>query len=83
MVVLVLEGTGVDDFVRWAEASDGDFRSTAKIFDSKLEFISPAAYETQIADDLAILPLTCGQAERLKQELGSLEAALDSKDYFE
>ena len=78
MVVLVLEGTGLDDYTA-AYSSLGWLR---KHVPNLVEVVSPASYHSSVVEELSLLPLTVMHKERLIQQFGSLESACEKNEAF-
>jgi RNA exonuclease 1 len=77
IVCLAIDGIGIEDF---AATSSG---STLKsIFPFQLDFISPLSYDSNLADDLSVLPLSAGQKEKLMKKYKGLQAAYAEGEVF-
>ncbi|XP_017844110.1 small RNA degrading nuclease 5 [Drosophila busckii] len=76
-VVLILEGLSLYHYI----SNESRFEATNRIFDTKLEVVLPPQDEGKIIDEIAQIPLTNVQAQKLINEHGSLESAVElSKD---
>ena len=70
--VLAIEGIGLGNL-------NSEIRS---IFPFKLEFISPSTYNSNLADDLSVLPVSARQQKKLQQDFGSLKKACKNGPVF-
>eukprot|EP00092_Neocalanus_flemingeri_P015543 GFUD01016825.1.p1 GENE.GFUD01016825.1~~GFUD01016825.1.p1 ORF type:complete len:643 (+),score=200.69 GFUD01016825.1:177-2105(+) len=78
MVVLVLDGVGLDDY-----NSHSDTLSWfPKHVPNLVEVVSPYSYHTTVAEELALLPLTVNHKKKLIDQFGSLESALEKDEAF-
>ena len=75
--ILALDGIGLEDF-----KNSEKLGALKNLFSSQLEFISPVAYNSSLADDLSIVPLSSRQQKDLIQKYRSLEAACTKGDAF-
>ncbi|XP_031846149.1 RNA exonuclease 5 [Nomia melanderi] len=73
-VVLVVEGLSLYHFMSYESIFS---HITAKL-EHRLEVVTPSAYGGSVIEDLATVPLTGIQSDRLIKQYGSLEAALQS-----
>ncbi|XP_015609050.1 RNA exonuclease 1 isoform X2 [Cephus cinctus] len=71
-VVLVIEGLSLYHFM----AYESMFSNITTNLEHRLELVTPAAYGGSIVEELAAVPLTGTQSDRLIKQFGSLEAAL-------
>ena len=78
MVMLVLEGVGIDNYSNY-EKSAGWMR---KHVPDLVEVISPSSYHSSVVEELSMLPLTVMHKEKLIKEFGSLESALEKDEAF-
>jgi len=69
LVVLVIEGLGVDQLEGWPTMP-------------LLEVTSPASYSSSMAEELALMPLTVSHKKRLIEEFGSLENSMEKGEAF-
>ncbi|KAH8302031.1 hypothetical protein KR044_001960 [Drosophila immigrans] len=72
-VVLILEGLSLFHYL----SHESLFAATNRIFETKLEMVMPPHEEGNIIDTIAQIPLTSVQAQKLINEHGSLETALE------
>ncbi|KAH8418279.1 hypothetical protein KR222_011546, partial [Zaprionus bogoriensis] len=72
-VVLILEGLSLYHYL----SNESRFEATNRIFDTKLEMVLPPQDEGKIIDTIAQIPLTNVQAQKLINEHGSLESAVE------
>merc|ERR1712223_1673436 len=72
---LAIEGMGIEDFSNMSS-------SMKSIFPFQLEFVSPFAYNSTLADDLSILPLSIGRKKQLANKYKSLEKACKEGQAF-
>ncbi|EDV96487.1 GH15165 [Drosophila grimshawi] len=72
-VVLILDGLSLYHYV----SNESRFEATNRIFDMKLEVVLPPHDEGKIIDSIAQIPLTNVQAQKLINEHGSLESAVE------
>ncbi|XP_064544707.1 uncharacterized protein Rexo5 [Drosophila montana] len=72
-VVLILDGLSLYHYI----SNESRFEATNKIFDTKLEVVLPPQDEGRIIDAIAQIPLTNVQAQKLINEHGSLESAVE------
>ncbi|XP_046746061.1 small RNA degrading nuclease 5 isoform X3 [Diprion similis] len=73
-VVLVVEGLSLYHF----NAYESMFTNITTNMAHRLEVVTPTAYGGSIIEDLAAVPLTGTQSDRLIKQFGSMEAALQS-----
>ena len=66
---------GIEDFSNMPS-------SMKSIFPFQLEFVSPFAYNSTLADDLSILPLSIGRKKQLANKYKSLEKACKEGQAF-
>ena len=69
VVVMVTEGLGLNDYQRWS-TQDQKFANTFQAFQQKLQFVSPSSYNSTVAEDLCILPLSCKEIANAKRLYG-------------
>ncbi|KAM8710462.1 hypothetical protein ACLKA7_017131 [Drosophila subpalustris] len=72
-VVLILEGLSLYHYL----SHESQFQATNRIFETKLEMVMPPQDEGKIIDTIAQIPLTNVQAQKLINEHGSLESAME------
>ncbi|KAH8366201.1 hypothetical protein KR093_010155, partial [Drosophila rubida] len=72
-VVLILEGLSLFHYL----SNESLFTATNRIFETKLEMVMPPQEEGKIIDTIAQIPLTTVQAQKLINEHGSLETAVE------
>ena len=72
VVVMVTEGLGLNDYQRWS-TQDQKFANTFQAFQQKLQFVSPSSYNSTVAEDLCILPLSCKEIANAKRLYGRFE----------
>ncbi|XP_017863995.1 PREDICTED: uncharacterized protein LOC108614396 [Drosophila arizonae] len=72
-VVLILDGLSLYHYM----SNESRFEATNRIFDTKLEVVLPPHEEGRIIDTIAQIPLTSVQAQKLINEHGSLESAVE------
>ncbi|KAL7732632.1 hypothetical protein ACLKA6_013562 [Drosophila palustris] len=72
-VVLILEGLSLYHYL----SHESQFQATNRIFETKLEMVMPPQDEGRIIDTIAQIPLTNVQAQKLINEHGSLESAVE------
>ncbi|XP_017885742.1 RNA exonuclease 5 [Ceratina calcarata] len=73
-VVLVVEGLSLYHFV----AYESMFRHISTKLEHQVEVVTPCAYGGSVIEDLAAVPITGVQCDKLLKQYGSLEAALRS-----
>ena len=73
-VVLVVEGLSLYHFV----AYESVFSHITSKLEHRVEVLTPTAYGGSVIEDLAAVPMTGIQSDRLIKQYGSLEAALQS-----
>ena len=73
---LAIDGLGVKD---WTDLQSSKLKS---ILQTQLEFVSPLSYNSNLADDLAILPVSARKADKLKKEYGKLQKAFAKGEVF-
>ncbi|KZC04664.1 Putative RNA exonuclease NEF-sp [Dufourea novaeangliae] len=73
-VVLVVEGLSVYHFM----AFESMFSHITSKLEHRVEVVTPAVYGGSIIEDLAAVPITGIQSDKLIKQYGSLEAALHS-----
>ena len=78
VVVLVLEGVGLDDYQNYFSQLGWLRRHLASL----VEVMSPASYHSSIVEELTLLPLTVTHKEKLIKEFGSLESACEKNEAF-
>ena len=78
VVVLVLEGVGLDDY----QAHFSELGWLRRHMVDLVEVMSPASYHSSIVEELTLLPLTVTHKEKLIQEFGSLESACEKNEAF-
>jgi len=78
MVILVLEGVGIEDLKKH-EKSRGWIE---KHIPGMVEVVSPASYHSSVVEELSMLPLTVMHKERLINQFGSLESAIEKDEAF-
>ena len=78
VVVLVLEGVGLDDY----QAHFSELGWLRKHMVDLVEVMSPASYHSSIVEELSLLPLTVMHKEKLIKEFGSLESACEKNQAF-
>lgn len=74
IVCLVIEGVGLKDF---HEHRETEFSEIAKFLKFKLEFLSPSSYDSKVAMDFSLIPVSQRQKEKLKQKYGGVERAIE------
>ncbi|XP_030372533.1 small RNA degrading nuclease 5 isoform X2 [Scaptodrosophila lebanonensis] len=72
-VVVILEGLSLYHYL----SNESRFEATNRIFNTKLEMLLPPQDEGKIIDEIAQIPLTNVQAQKLIDEHGSLESAVE------
>ncbi|XP_067002958.1 uncharacterized protein Rexo5 isoform X2 [Anabrus simplex] len=77
IVVFVVDGFSAYDFL----SHESCFPEITRIFENRLEVITPCAYDGDIVEELLSAPLLLCHREKLVKEYGSLQAASMSKDY--
>jgi len=78
MIILVMEGVGIDDFKKM-EKSRGWME---KHLPDMVEVVSPSSYHSSVVEELSMLPLSVRHKEKLIKEFGSLESALEKDEAF-
>ena len=78
LVVLVMDGVGLDDF----NSHSSDLSWLPKHLPNLVEVVSPASYHSTVAEELALLPLTVTHKKKLIEQFGSLESALEKDEAF-
>jgi len=78
MVILVLEGVGLED---WGK-HDKSHGWMEKHLPDLVEVMSPSSYHSSVVEELSLLPLTVMHKEKLIKEFGSLESALEKDEAF-
>ncbi|XP_076244024.1 RNA exonuclease 5 [Calliopsis andreniformis] len=73
-VVLIVEGLSLYHFM----AYESMFSHITTHLEHRVEVVTPAAYGGSVIEDLAAVPMTGVQSDRLIKQYGSLEAALQS-----
>ena len=75
--ILALDGIGLEDF-----KNSEKLGALKNLFTSQLEFISPFAYNSNLADDMSILPLSAKQQHDMIKKYRTLESACTKGDAF-
>merc|ERR1719158_837519 len=78
LVVLVMDGGGLDDY----NSHIGDLDWFPKHIPNLVEVVSPISYGSSVAEELALLPLTVNHKKKLIEQFGSLESALEKDEAF-
>jgi len=78
LVVLVLDGVGLDDYNTHSETLNWFPEHVPNL----VEVVSPYSYHTTVAEELALLPLTVNHKKKLIDKFGSLESALEKDEAF-
>ena len=78
MVMLVLEGVGLENYTNYEKSADW----MRKHVPDMVEVISPSSYHSSVVEELSMLPLTVMHKEKLIKEFGSLESALEKDEAF-
>jgi len=78
LVVLVMDGVGLDDY----NSHIGDLDWFPKHIPNLVEVVSPISYGSSVAEELALLPLTVNHKKKLIEQFGSLESALEKDEAF-
>ena len=76
--ILAIDGIGSEDFAN----AHLDINSVKSIFPMHLDFVSPFSYNSNLADDLSILPLSHNQRSRLTKHFGSIVNAINQGQAF-
>lgn len=77
-VVLVLENLSLYHYT----ANNGHFPNLNQLFENKLEVVTPSVYRGDLVEEIAAVPLTSTQKDKLIKEYGSLDEALQSSKVF-
>jgi len=78
LVVLVMDGVGLDDY----NSNTSALSWLTKNIPNLVEVVSPASYSSTVAEELALLPLTVNHKKKLIDQFGSLESALEKDEAF-
>jgi len=78
MVVLVLEGVGLDDYTN----NYNNLGWLRKHVPNMVEIMSPSSYHSSVVEELSLLPLTIKHKDKLIKEFGSLESACEKNEAF-
>jgi len=78
LVVLVMDGVGLDDY----NSNTSALSWFPKNIPNLVEVVSPASYSSTVAEELALLPLTVNHKKKLIDQFGSLESALEKDEAF-
>ncbi|XP_026473100.1 RNA exonuclease 5-like [Ctenocephalides felis] len=77
IVVNVAEGVSLNDYLEHKSS----FETIDNIFNTSVELVTPAVSENSIIEELASVPLTGTQKDKLLKQFGTLETAMkNSKD---
>lgn len=77
-VVLVVENMSLYHF----NSYESEFENINTIFENKLEVVTPSVYNGDLVEEIAAVPLTSTQKDKLLKEYGSLQEALKSSKVF-
>ena len=80
LVVLVVEGAGLEDWRSGLEGEGGGW--AARNLPDTVELVAPASYHATTAEELALMPLSVTHTKKLIEEFGCLETALDQNEVF-
>jgi len=78
MVVLVMEGLGLEDY----NNNYNQLGWIRKHVPNLVEIMSPSSYQSSVVEELTLLPLTVMHKDRLIKEFGSLESACENEEAF-
>lgn len=78
IVVLVVENMSLYHF----NSYESEFVNINSIFENKLEVVTPSVYDGDLVAEVAAVPLTSTQKDKLVKEYGSLEKAHKSCNVF-
>ena len=88
LCLIIDDGIGVKDFLEQRDlkvAKGGEtnpISAVSAIFPNKLEFFSPLSYDSNLARDLSILPVTKRRKEKLKELYGDMATVMKSGAAF-
>ena len=78
LVVLVMDGVGLDDY----NSNTSALNWFPENIPNLVEVVSPTSYSSTVAEELALLPLTVNHKKKLIDQFGSLESALEKDEAF-
>lgn len=77
-VVLVVENMSLYHF----NSYESEFENINTIFENKVEIVTPSVYKGDLVEEIAAVPLTSTQKDKLLKEYGSLQDALKNSKVF-
>ena len=84
MCLIIDDGIGVRDFLeqRDIKGDNNPISGIGAIFPNKLEFLSPLSYDSNLARDLSVVPVTKRRKEKLKELYGDMATVIKNGAAF-
>ena len=80
VICLIVEGLSVNDYIQHRE--EEPLSKIDCILESKLEFLTPLSYDSNVAKELSVLPMTKTRKLKLKEDFGNITKVIEEGEAF-
>lgn len=76
VVLLVLDGIGLNEYQTWLKDDSKFSKTFGSIFEHKLQLVSSYSYGSTVTEDLCVLPLSAKELATAQNLYGNVEKAI-------